>query len=105
MHRTFIRDSRTFHQVADIVAAVALPGYTRTLRDGLNLGGGDYYCFESGPNRVLLVHNDEAHPDVFVPEYVEHRFSIYVYQGDPFILEKLCSRLNDAGLSCVVGDG
>ena len=49
---------------------VALVGFTRQLRDGLNIGGGDYYLYELTGRKVVLVHNDVNHPDVFIPSEV-----------------------------------
>jgi hypothetical protein len=99
MRRVFIRDLRKFDELARAVHAIALSGCSMSLRDGLNLGGGDYYSFESDATRVILAYNDPAHPDVFVPEHAECAYSLYVYLGDASILHRACQCLNQAGIA------
>jgi hypothetical protein len=86
------------------VQLAALSDYTMTLRDGLNLGGGDYYSFASDNAKVCLVHNDSDHEDVFVPEYVDATYSIYVYIGEESLLDFIAQRLAEAGLDTFVAE-
>ena len=75
-----------------------------TLRDGLNLGGGDYYSFASGEGKVCLVHNDSDHEEVFVPEYADATSSIYVYIGEESLLDLIAQRLAEARLDTFVAE-
>lgn len=87
MRRLFFHDPREFNELADLVVSVALPGFTKSLHVGLNLGGGDYYKFESGGSEMLFVHNDPDHADVYVPEYAAYLYSLYIHRGDPALLD------------------
>jgi hypothetical protein len=99
MRRVFVRGSRKFHELAQAVHVAALVDYKLTLRDGLNLGGG-----ERGPSSVLLVRNDEVHADVFVPNHAKCQYSMYVSGGEGAILDQVCQRLNAAGVAAYVAD-
>lgn len=104
MRRIFIRDSRSLEQLARAVQLAAMPDYTVTLRDGLNLGGGDYYSFASDKATICLVYNDSEHEDVFVPEYADATSSIYVYIGEESLLDFIAQRLTEAGLDAFVAE-
>jgi hypothetical protein len=100
MRRLFVQDSRTFVQLARVIREAALSGFAQSLRDGLNLGGGDYYLYERNGTKVLLVHNDSDHPDIFVPAHAGCAFSMYVHSGDDSLLDAVCRDLNAAGVRC-----
>jgi hypothetical protein len=104
MRRLFIQGSNDFAALAETINEVALVGFTRQLRDGLNIGGGDYYLYELTGRKVVLVHNDVDHPDVFVPSEVRSPFSMYVFAGDDGILDAACRALTEAGLQCHLAD-
>ena len=105
MRRLFFHDPREFNELADLVVSVALPGFTKSLHVGLNLGGGDYYKFESGGSEMLFVHNDPDHADVYVPEYAAYLYSLYIHRGDPALLDMASTALEKIGISCVAGHG
>lgn len=65
MRRLVFHHPRAFNALADLVVSATLPGFTKSLRNGLNLGGGDSYKLESGGSEMLLVHNDPDQADVF----------------------------------------
>jgi hypothetical protein len=104
MRRVFVRDSRKLGDLAQAVQVAALVDFKLTLRDGLNLGGGEYYSFEQGPTIVLLVLNDRDHADVFAPQHADCRFSLFVYRGDGSILAAVNERLNASGIAAYVAD-
>lgn len=104
MRRLFILGAHDFAELARTVNDFALIGYTRQLRNGLNIGGGDYYLFELTGRKVVLVHNDVDHPDVFVPAHSESLFSMYVYAGDDDILNSARRALGNTGLECYLAD-
>jgi hypothetical protein len=100
MRRLFVQGSWTFAHLAQVIGEAALTGYAQSLRDGSNLGGGDYYLYERDGKKVLLVHNDSAHPDVFVPDHAACNFSLYVHSGEESILDAACQTLSEAGIGC-----
>jgi hypothetical protein len=47
MLRLYLKSAHTIERLADEINAAAFPGFSRTLRDGLIRGGGDYFSFVS----------------------------------------------------------
>jgi hypothetical protein len=64
-HRLYLKSALKLEQLAEEINRVALSGFTRSFRDGLNRGGGNYCSFVSENAEVLLVHNDARHPDMY----------------------------------------
>ena len=94
----FLKSPLSFHQVAELIAAKVLRGFDVQERDGLNLGGGNYFLFESGDTEVVLVSNDGDHAEVFVPSRKDFRFYCYVWRGAETILDKMLTALSETGL-------
>src|ERR1051325_3998753 len=84
--------------VAEQIASHILRGCEVEERDGLNLGGGDYFLFKSGSTEVILVSNDADHADVFVPERKDFPYYCYVWAGSEDLLERMLSSLPAANL-------
>ena len=98
MTRLFLRLSGSLEKVAQRVGAVALPKFHAELRDGLNLGGGDYFKFAGEGVEILLVCNDADHAEVFEPERADFPFYCYVWKGDDVMLESMQDALSAAGI-------
>ena len=60
----YLQSDRPLEETANSIVAVALPDHERQLRDGLNLGGGEYFKFFTNDSEVLLVCNDKDHMEV-----------------------------------------
>lgn len=99
----YLKVEGTLEETADIVAAVALPGHERQLRDGLNLGGGEYFKFISAESEILLVHNDTDHLEVFVEERASFPFYCYARNGGADTLDAMVLPLRAAGVICELG--
>ena|SRR5664279_4807952 len=100
----FIQSSLAFETLAERINEIALPGFDRELREGLNLGGGEYFKFSQSSVEVLLVCNDAEHAEVFLPERASFPFYCYARKGSDEILEKMAQTLANNGISCEVGD-
>jgi len=87
----YLKLEGSLEDAARKVADLALRGWTAQLREGLNLGGGEYYKFERPSSEVLLVCNDEDHPDVFYQERKEFPFYLYCYgqENGDHVLEEI----------------
>src|SRR5580700_3821544 len=100
MTRLYLKLDHSLEKVAHRVGEIALPGFRSELRDGLNLGGGDYFKFAGDGAEVLLVCNDADHAEVFVPERAEFPYYCYVRKGDDSIIERMQNALSAAGITC-----
>jgi hypothetical protein len=100
--RLYLKSPHTIERLANEINTVAFPGFARTLRDGLNRGGGEYFSFVSEHTEVLLVHNDIDHPDVFVPSHAAFRFYCYLWAGLDCVLETAHSSLRNNGSECTL---
>jgi len=92
----YLKTKMSFREVADLVASRALPGFELQERDGLNLGGGDYYLFKSGGTEVILVSNDADHAEVFVPRRKAFRYYCYMHRGPEDTLVCMLGSLGSA---------
>jgi len=91
-------------QAADRIIEVALPTYDSQVSDGLNIGGGTYTRFANGETEIILVCNDEMHPDVFLPSHKEFPYYCYVYRGSPAVLDAMRSCFITRGIQCEFGE-
>ncbi len=99
MTRLYLKLSGSLEEVARRVRAAAFPTFRSQVRDGLNLGGGDYFEFTGDGSEVLLVCNDADHAEVFVPERAEFPFYCYVWKGEDRMMESMRQVLNEAGIA------
>ena len=98
----YLKIEGSLEDVARKIGDSVLRGWTAQLREGLNLGGGEYYKFARPGSEVLLVCNDEEHPDVFYEERSEFPFYLYCYgsrNGDQ-VLEEIRRLLDGTGVIC-----
>ena len=100
----YLKSDNSLEEAAAAIGVVALPQYDRQLRDGLNLGGGEYFKFLATDTEILLVCNDADHKEVFVEEKAAFPFYCYVRKGSDKILETMLSSLKGAGLECELAD-
>lgn len=100
----YLKSDRSLEETANSIVEVALPSYERQLRDGLNLGGGEYFKFFTNESEVLLVCNDKDHFEVFVEERASFPFYCYARKGGDAILEAMFSSLKHAGFECELGN-
>jgi hypothetical protein len=100
----FIQSSLDLEALAGQIHRIALPGFDRELREGLNLGGGEYFKFSQSSVEVLLVRNDAGHAEVFMPERASFPFYCHVRKGCNGILEEMAQALANSGISCELGD-
>lgn len=91
-------------EAAERIIQVALPTYTYQLRDGLNIGGGTYIRFTKDHTKVMLVFNDEFHPDVFVPSRSEFPYYCFVYRGSAKLLDVMRESFISSGIECELGE-
>ena len=85
----YLRLTGQLDGVAKKIEELALRGWSSQLREGLNLGGGEYYKFEHSGAEVLLVRNDEDHAEVFIEERKEFPFYLYARKGGDLALEQI----------------
>ena len=104
MRQLFLKTALSFEAIADQIGAISLPGFQRELRDGLNLGGGDYYKFWDGDTEVLLVANDAEHAEVFVPSRSLWKYYCYVWRGGDTVLHGMHAALSNGGVTCELAD-
>jgi hypothetical protein len=102
--KLFIQSPLTLEALAEQVNEIALPDFGRELRDGLNLGGGEYFKFYQSQVQVLLVCNDADHAEVFLPERALFPFYCFVWKGADELLEKMAQAMSSNGISCELGD-
>jgi hypothetical protein len=100
----YLMSDRNLEETAHSIVEFALPSYECQLRDGLNLGGGEYFKFFANESEVLLVCNDEDHMEVFVEERASFPFYCYARKGEHGILEAMFSSLKAAGFECELGN-
>ena len=100
----YLKHVGTLHKVAGQVGSIAFRGWRPELRDGLDLGGGEYYKFERSGVEIVLVCNDAEHPEVYVEERKEYPFYFYSHgrmNGDK-ALEEVRESLAKSGLTCKI---
>jgi hypothetical protein len=98
VRQLFLKTSLPFRGVADQLATRVLRDCEVQERDGLNLGGGDYFLLKSGDAEVVLVSNDTDHREVFVPSRADCRYYCYVWTGPQEILDGMFASLPAADL-------
>jgi hypothetical protein len=96
----YIKSLGSLEDVAHLVASAALQGWQSELREGLNLGGGEYFKFERPGAEVLLVCNDGDHPEVFIEERSQFPYYCYVWEGSDKVLEQMKAALDSRGVTC-----
>lgn len=101
-HRLYLKSALKLEQLAEEINRVALPGFTRSFRDGLNRGGGNYCSFKSENVEVLLVHNDTSHPDMYVPSRAAFAYYCYLWVGQDPVLEAAEIAIKDHGIDCAL---
>jgi hypothetical protein len=100
----YLKSDRSLKKTANMVAAVALQDHQCQLRDGLNLGSGEYFKFFTNESVILLVCNDQDHLEVFVEEMAQFSYYCYVWKGGNEILGKMLLSLKAAGIECEIGN-
>ena len=100
----YIKFPHPLEETARAIAGIALPGYQCQAREGLNLGGGEYFRFFTEASEILLVCNDTAHAEVFVGEKAAFPFYCYLRKGNHAILAAMQAALANAGFCCELGD-
>lgn len=100
----YLELGQTLEEAANLIASVALPHHEHEIRDGLNLGGGEYFKFFNADSEILLVCNDEEHMEVFVEERSKFSFYCYARKGGHAILDSMLMSLQRAGVKCEIGD-
>lgn len=88
-----------------MVGKIALPDYQAQRREGLNLGGGDYFNFTKEGSTVLLVCNDSRHVDVYIESQKAFPYYCYVHRGADGVLEKAHTALSTNGVECFLEKG
>lgn len=96
----YIKSPLSLDKTARAVARIALPGYQYQAREGLNLGGGEYFRFFAEAAEVLLVCNDTAHAEVFIGERAAFPFYCHLRKGNHAILVAMQAALAQAGFDC-----
>ncbi len=96
----YLKFDGQLEDVARYVASNTLQGWDIELREGLNLGGGEYYKFERLGAEVILVCNDADHAEVFIEERKEFPFYFHWRDGGDEILEEIRAKLIAAGVVC-----
>lgn len=99
----YLKSEGTLEATAKLIAA-ALPTHQFQLRDGLNLGGGEYFKFFDADSEILLVCNDEDHPEVLVEERISFPYYCYVHKGDIAILGTILASIQSVGFEGELGD-
>ena len=100
----YLKLDQTLEEAANLIASVALPRHEREIRDGLNLGGGEYFKFFNADSEILLVCNDAEHMEVFVEEQAKFSFYCYARKGGHAILDSMLTSLQSAGVECEIGE-
>ena len=89
----YLKTRMSFREVAVLLASRVLPDSELEERDGLNMGGGDYYSLKSGGTEVILVSNDADHAEVFVPTREAFRYYCFVHRGPEDTLARMLASL------------
>lgn len=100
----YLKSNRTLEETAHSIGRIVLPYHDCQLREGLNLGGGEYFKFSSAESEILLVCNDEEHMEVFIEERAAYPFYCYSRKGGIEVLEQMLSSLRSAGFECELAD-
>jgi hypothetical protein len=104
MKHLYISSTLSLDQLAGYVANTAMPGYTQEKRDGLNLGGGEYFKFSQNDIEILLVCNDTEHPEVFVESREQFPYYCYARRDAQAALDQVFLSLSKSGLICEFAD-
>ena len=97
----YIKSDLSFEDLANKIKSLGLPTYEMELRDGLNLGGGEYYKFSQGVSELLFVQNQN---EVFVDSMEDFPYYFYVFNGSPAPLQPLKETLLALGIQSVLAD-
>ncbi|NWJ42609.1 MAG: hypothetical protein HXX12_16730 [Geothrix sp.] len=97
--KLFVKSERTFNELAALVKQECLPDYGMELRDGLNLGGGEYFKFSHAQSEILFVQN---HSEVFVESMKDFPFYFYILKGSTAPLKPLHKSISDLEFVCVL---
>ena len=100
----YLNSELPFKGFAEYLKNLALPSYSQELRDGLNVGGGEYYRFQNADQEVVLVCNDLNHAEVFVETKLSFPYSCWVRKGSIGILEDMALALSKHGIHCELAD-
>jgi hypothetical protein len=100
----FLKSAASLREVSEQIASILLGDFEVQERDGLNLGGGNYYLLKRGETEVILVCNDSDHAEVFVPIRADFRYYCYVHRGSEDVLGRMLSSLPISGLSGELAD-
>lgn len=98
--KLFLNVPLSLEEVASVVGKIALPDYPPQRREGLNLGGGDYFIFTKKSSTVLLVCNDDRHAEVYVESHKGFPYYLYVLRGRDGVLKKAHEVLLKNGIAC-----
>lgn len=98
--RLHLKSNLSLEHLAKRITELALPDFERQLRDGLNLGGGEYFKFFRGETEILLVCNDADHADVFIESRKAFPYYCYVWRGPEDVLERMLATLTKHGFEC-----
>jgi len=102
----YVKSDLSLAEFGKLVGTQALQSYHAELRDGLNIGGGEYFSFkkpttsyssskEPRTNIVLCKNRGEAH----IPLMADFLYYFYVYEGSDDLLRQLAAALENHGLS------
>jgi len=100
----YFKSNLSLNKVSAQILEVALPSFEQQLREGLNVGGGEYYKFTKDAYEIILVCNDLEHPEVFVESRKNFPYYCYVRKGSDGLLEEMLSALSGHGFICELGD-
>lgn len=100
----FVKSGLSLDELAKRVKELALSSYETQLRDGLNLGGGEYFKFSGKENTILLVSNDTDHLEIFIESMAAFPYYFYLRSGSQNVLQDLHTVLSTHGLECELGD-
>ena len=100
----YIKSDLSLEEVAVRISERVLPGYESQLRDGLNLGGGEYFKFSRDDKQILLVCNDDEHLEVFMEAYQAFPYYCYARKGADDLLDEMKVALSQQGFECELGD-
>jgi hypothetical protein len=100
----YLKSTLSLVELAELAGRIAIPNFIGDLRDGLNLGGGDYFRFTRGSIEVLLVCNDDEYAEVCIPSRSDWPYYFYVWKGEEQILESILEALSMNGFKCELAD-
>jgi len=104
MKNLYINSALSLDELAGYVAKTAMSGYAQEKRDGLNLGGGEYFKFSRDGVEILLVCNDAEHPEVFVESQEQFSYYCYARRDAQAALDQVFLSLSKSGLACEFAD-